>query len=52
MVAALINLKDDIIEGITFAQENIKGSMSVLLLFPDKIYAARDKYGRTREFCA
>lgn len=47
MVAALINLKDDIIEGITFAQENIKGSMSILLLFPNKIYAARDKYGRT-----
>lgn len=47
MVAALINLKDDIIEGITFAQEKIKGSMSMLLLFQNKIYAARDKFGRT-----
>ena len=47
MVAALINLKDDIIEGITYAQELIKGSMSILLLFKDKIYAARDKFGRT-----
>lgn len=47
MVAALINLKEDIIEGISFAQEKIKGSMSMLLLFPNKIYAARDKYGRT-----
>ena len=47
MVAALINLKDNLIEGITFAQEKIKGSMSIMLLFADKIYAARDKYGRT-----
>lgn len=47
MVAALINLKEDLIEGISFAQEKIKGSMSMLLLFSNKIYAARDKYGRT-----
>lgn len=47
MVAALINLKDELIEGIKFAQEKIKGSMSIMLLFADKIYAARDKYGRT-----
>ena len=47
MVAALINLKKDIVEGLTFAQEKIKGSMSILVLFPDKIYACRDKFGRT-----
>ena len=47
MVAALINLKNDVIEGITYAQERIKGSMSILLLFNDRIYAARDKFGRT-----
>ena len=47
MVAALINLKNDIVEGLTFAQEKIKGSMSILVLFPDKIYACRDKFGRT-----
>ena len=47
MVAALINLKNSVIEGLTFAQEHIKGSMSILLLFPDKIYACRDKFGRT-----
>ena len=47
MVAALINLKDNLVDGITFAQENIKGSMSIMLLFEDKIVAARDKYGRT-----
>ena len=47
VVASLINQKDDIVEGIIHAQNMIKGSMSVLLLFPDKIYAARDKLGRT-----
>ena len=47
LVAALINLKDNIVEGIAYAQERIQGSMSMLLMFPDKIYAARDKYGRT-----
>ena len=47
VVAALINQKRDVIEGIKYAQDRIKGSMSILLLFPDKIYAARDKFGRT-----
>ena len=47
MVAALINLKEDVIEGITYAQEKIKGSMSIMLLFNDRIVVARDKYGRT-----
>ena len=47
MVAALINLKNDVISGIEFAQEKIKGSMSILLLFKDKIIAARDRLGRT-----
>lgn len=47
IVAALINLKDNIVDGLAYAQEKIKGSMSILLMFPDKIYAARDKYGRT-----
>ena len=47
MVAALINQKKDVIEGLKYAQDKIDGSMSILLLFPDRIYAARDKYGRT-----
>lgn len=47
VVAALINLKPTVVEGLEYAQELIKGSMSILLLFQDKIYAARDKYGRT-----
>ena len=47
LVASLINQKDDLVEGINYAQELIDGSMSIMLLFKDKIYAARDKYGRT-----
>lgn len=47
VVAALINLKDDVAEGIRYAQEQIDGSMSILLLFSDRIVAARDLYGRT-----
>ena len=47
LVAALINCKDDLIEGIKFAQERIIGSMSIMLLFPNKIVVARDRFGRT-----
>ena len=47
LVAALINFKSSIVEGLAYAQERIKGSMSILILCPDKIYAARDKFGRT-----
>lgn len=47
LVAALINQKKDVVEGISYAQEMINGSMSILLLFPDRIYAARDRLGRT-----
>ena len=47
LVAALINLKDDIASGIRNAQELIKGSLTLLIL-NDKgeIIAARDKLGR------
>lgn len=47
LVASLINLKDDIIEGIKYAQDLIDGSVSLLILFPDRVIGARDKYGRT-----
>ncbi len=47
LVAAIINQKDNFIEGIRYAQEIIKGSMSMLILTPKGIYAARDKMGRT-----
>ena len=47
LVAALINQRGNLIEGIQYAQDTIDGSMTMLLLTPQGIYAARDKYGRT-----
>ncbi len=60
LVAALINQKDTIPEGIRYAQMTVKGSLTLLLMTPEGIYAARDRYGRTpvsigrkeRAFCA
>lgn len=46
LVAALINTKANLIEGIRFVQDVVEGSMSMLLLNQAGIYAARDKYGR------
>ena len=46
LTAALINQKDSFVEGILHAQEIIQGSMTILLLTPDGIIAARDKMGR------
>ena len=47
LVAAIINQKENFIEGIKYAQEIIDGSLSMLILTPKGIYAARDKLGRT-----
>ena len=47
LVSAIINQKDNIIEGIQYAQELIQGSMTMLLMTPKGIYAARDRLGRT-----
>ena len=47
LVAALINQKDNLIEGIQYALDTIDGSLSMLILTPVGIYAARDKMGRT-----
>ncbi|MBR6315911.1 MAG: amidophosphoribosyltransferase [Lachnospiraceae bacterium] len=47
MVAALINQKENLVEGIKYALEAIDGSLSILLLNEKGIYCARDKYGRT-----
>ena len=46
LVAALINTQDDFVSGIRYAQDNIKGSMTILLLTKDGIIGARDKMGR------
>ena len=47
LVAALINQQDNLIEGIQYAQDTIDGSMTIVLMTPKGIYAARDKLGRT-----
>ncbi|MBO4749087.1 MAG: amidophosphoribosyltransferase, partial [Lachnospiraceae bacterium] len=47
LVAALINQKDNMVDGIRYAQEVIDGSMSILILTPLGLYAARDRLGRT-----
>ncbi len=47
LVAALINQKNDLIEGIKYVQEVIDGSMSMLVMTKEGIYAARDRLGRT-----
>ena len=47
LVAAIINQRDNLIEGLQYAQELIDGSMTILLLTPKGLYAARDKMGRT-----
>ena len=47
LVAALINQKDSILEGIKFVQEKVDGSMTLLVMTPEGIYGARDRLGRT-----
>lgn len=47
LVASIINQEDNIVKGIQLAQSVIKGSMSILVLTPEGMYAARDKMGRT-----
>lgn len=46
LVASLINQKDDLVSGIRYAQEQIEGSMTILILTTDGIYATRDRLGR------
>lgn len=47
LVAAIINQRENIVEGLQYAQELIEGSMSIMLLTPRGIYVARDRLGRT-----
>ena len=47
LLAAMINRKDTIAEGVKFAQEKIDGTASILILQDDgSIIAARDRVGR------
>ncbi len=43
----MINQKENLVEGISYAQELVEGSMTILVMTPKGIYAARDKMGRT-----
>ncbi len=47
ITAALINQKASLVEGLQYVQQKVQGSLSVLLLTPKGIYAARDRLGRT-----
>ena len=47
LVASLICKKDSIVEGIQYVQEIVDGSMTLLLMTKEGLYAARDRYGRT-----
>ena len=47
LIAALICEKDSFAEGIRYVQDLVEGSLSMLLMTKDGIYAARDKMGRT-----
>ena len=47
LVAALINEKDNFIDGIRYAQEIIDGSLTMMILTDRGIYLSRDRLGRT-----
>lgn len=47
LVASLICKKDSIVEGLQYVQEIVDGSMTMLLMTKEGLYAARDRYGRT-----
>ena len=47
LIGSLICRKSSIVEGIQYAQEMVDGSLSLLIMTKDGIYAARDRYGRT-----
>lgn len=47
LIASLINQKQNLIEGIRYAMDQVEGSVSLLLMNQHGVYAARDKMGRT-----
>ena len=47
LVALLINMGKDFVDGINLVYKNVKGSCSMLILTEDGIIAARDYLGRT-----
>ena len=47
LVASIINQKENLVDGIRYAQELIEGSMTIIVMTEKGIYAARDRLGRT-----
>jgi amidophosphoribosyltransferase len=47
IAAALINQQSSIVDGLKYVHEKVDGSLTVLLLTPEGIYASRDRLGRT-----
>ncbi len=47
LVAYLVDQKDNLVEGIRYAQESIDGSRTLLIMTSKGVYAARDLHGRT-----
>ncbi len=46
LVAALISQQSTIAKGIRYAQDMVEGTVSVLIMTPDKLIAGRDWHGR------
>ena len=46
LVAALINQRENLVDGILYAQEMIEGSITILIMTPHGILVARDRLGR------
>jgi len=46
LVAALINQRENLVDGILHAQEMIQGSITILIMTQDGILVARDRLGR------
>ncbi len=47
LIGALICRRDTLVDGIRYVQDIVDGSMTMLVLKSDGIYAARDRWGRT-----
>ena len=46
LIAMLVNRFDNLVDGIRYVQQVVEGSITILLLTPDGLIAARDKLGR------
>ena len=47
LIAVLIDMAGNLVDGMRLVQDSVDGSMSLLLMTADGIYAMRDKMGRT-----